>query len=144
MPVSIRAHFLQGVAAWVVSNMVRSCQAKQKETSAQVQQEDDLGSRQQVHTATALSSIMAAARRLAEGQGCWAWSAGCMPCIFISTQMCLWVCCSSMSKLLCSPGGTEVTCCLETLSARCFAASSWCSARVSTSAVASAMHLGRL
>ena len=39
MPASIRAHFLQGVAAWVVSSMARSCQAKQKEASARMEQE---------------------------------------------------------------------------------------------------------
>ena len=46
MPANIRAHFLQGVAAWVVSSMARSCQPKPKERSAQKQQEDDLSSKQ--------------------------------------------------------------------------------------------------
>ena len=46
MPASIKAHFLQGVAAWVVSSLARSYWAKQKETSARQQQEDDLSSKQ--------------------------------------------------------------------------------------------------
>lgn len=46
MPASIRAHSLQGVAAWVVSSMARSCQAKQKKASAQLQQVNDPSSKQ--------------------------------------------------------------------------------------------------
>ena len=46
MPASIRAHFLQGVAAWVVSSLARSCQAKQQKPSAPMQQEDNLISKQ--------------------------------------------------------------------------------------------------